>query len=184
MNGMCKSSGFSYLAMLLLIAVLSVALTKTYERTDTIAKREKEKELFFVGNQYKQAIMNYYNQSPGGFKELPKSIDDLLRDARFVETKRHLRRRFMDPITGEHFSVMLDENKRIKGVASTSSAEILQMALFGEGALTVPAASKPIARIYSDVKFEYIKEAQPANVNAGNGELQENPFNSEINNDL
>lgn len=177
-----QQSGFSYLAMLFLIAALSVVLTKTYERSDTIAKRDKEKELFFIGNQYRQAIMSYYNQSPGGFKELPKELDDLLSDNRFVGTKRHLRKRFMDPVTGEDFSVLLDESERIKGISSTSNAEILQLTLFDDENAKHPAQEKAVVGIYSDVKFEYVQVDEQED--AGDGDLQEGLLISEESNDF
>ncbi len=158
-----KHNGFSYLAMLFIVAVLAVTLTQTYQRSDTLAKREKEKQLFFVGSQYKQALTSYYNQSPSGFKELPKKIDDLVSDSRFVSTKRHLRKQYLDPITGGALNLILDGNGRIKGVYSSSTGEILQTTLFEEVNATALAAEKKPMRTYADIKFEYILEENNQN---------------------
>jgi len=154
-----QQRGFSYLAMLFIVAVLSVVLTQTYQRSDTIAKREKEKELYFVGQQYKQALTSYYNQSPNGLNQLPRKIEDLLSDSRFVVTKRHLRKQYLDPITGGELQLILDGDARIKGVYSRSNAAILQLALFEEDAQKIPAAGKALLRVYSDIKFEYEQQS-------------------------
>jgi len=153
-----KQIGFSYLAMLFIVAVLAVTLTQTYQHSDTIAKREKEKELFFIGNQYKQAINSYYNQSPDGLKELPKKIENLVNDGRFVSNKHHLRKRYLDPMTGGDWQLILDENNRIKGVYSASGAEILQVTLFEDVNPMPPNAEKARPRVYADIKFESVQE--------------------------
>jgi len=158
-----KQVGFSYLAMLFIVAVLSVTLTQTYQRSDTLAKREKEKALFFIGNQYKQAIESYYNQSPGGIRELPKKIEDLVRDGRFVSTKRHLRKQYLDPITDGEFRLILDGDSRIKGVYSASTASILQVNLFDDINPTPPTAEKKVLQTYTDIKFEYMLEENNEN---------------------
>ncbi len=166
-NVLLRQYGFSYLAMLFLIAVLGVTLTTTYERSDTIAKRQKEKQLYFIGNQYKQALTSYYNASPGGFKELPKNIEGLLKDSRFVTTKRHLRKQYLDPMTGGDMQLILDEDERIAGVYSASNESILQTALFEESDPTNPATEKEPPRIYSEVKFEYESSDELESLEAG-----------------
>ena len=42
------------------------------ELASNAAKREKELELLFVGDAYRQAIGQYYESSPAGHKHYPK----------------------------------------------------------------------------------------------------------------
>jgi type II secretory pathway pseudopilin PulG len=66
----------------------------------TVQKREKERELLFVGHQFSQALDGYYNQTPGRAPRYPMQLADLLKDPRAAATVRHLRRIYPDPITG------------------------------------------------------------------------------------
>lgn len=142
--------------------MLAIAVGATYEQMGTIIKREKEQELMFAGKQYQQALASYYHQSPEGLKELPTSLDDLLLDKRFVATKRHLRKRFIDPITGGDWGLMMNENNQIKGVYSTSNAQVLQTAKLLNS--DTPDAGQ--VQIYSDMKFEFIPSEKPQRTDA------------------
>jgi len=150
-----RQLGFSYLAVLFIVAVLAASLAATSELRETSAKREKERELAFIGHQYSQALTSYYHQSPGGFKELPKKIDDLLKDSRFVSTKRHLRKRFADPVTGGDWGVVQDEGGRISAVYSMSGGAVLQTTVFADMAVQKkPIIGKLPILVYSDVQFK------------------------------
>jgi len=56
----------------------------------------------FVGEQFQQAIMSYYNNATGGLKQYPESLEDLLMDSRSSTSKRHLRKIFLDPMTNSY----------------------------------------------------------------------------------
>jgi hypothetical protein len=60
-------------------------------------QREKEAELIFRGEQYRDAIASYYKKE----QRYPKALDELLEDKRYPMPVRHLRRMYRDPITGE-----------------------------------------------------------------------------------
>lgn len=143
--------GFGYLAVLLIVLLLAVAMGATYERVDTLMQREKEQEWLFAGKQYQQAIASYYNKSPNGFKELPSSIDDLLQDKRFVANTRHLRKPFADPITGGDWALIRDENQKIKGVYSQSAAPVLQISQL----LDVEIDNLTETSTYANIKYEF-----------------------------
>ncbi|HYR35273.1 MAG TPA: type II secretion system protein [Burkholderiales bacterium] len=91
--------GFTYLGVLLIIAVMGAGLAAFGELYSHAAQREKERELLFIGNQFREAVGSYYNKSPGA-KVYPKKLEDLLEDKRFPMPQRHLRRVYMDPMTG------------------------------------------------------------------------------------
>ncbi|CAK0781592.1 hypothetical protein CCP3SC15_930023 [Gammaproteobacteria bacterium] len=92
--------GFTYLGLLFAVAMAGVALAATGVLWSTQRQREREQDLLFVGNQIRQAIRSYYEHSPGLVKRYPAKLDDLLRDNRFLTVQRHLRQRYMDPMTG------------------------------------------------------------------------------------
>lgn len=113
-------SGFSYLGVLILVAVMSIALTGAGRYWSTIVKREREAELLYRGDQIREAIASYYNTPPGGqSKSYPRQFSDLLKDPRYPNLKRHLRKWYTDPMThGGEWVYVLDAANRLKGVHS------------------------------------------------------------------
>ena len=96
-----RQRGFTYLCALLLVAVAAAGLAAISELWSHARQREKEAELLWIGNQFKQAIGLYYQRSPGAVKRYPEKLEDLLEDRRFVSTQRYLRRIYTDPMTGK-----------------------------------------------------------------------------------
>src|SRR6187549_538427 len=101
-------AGFTYIGILIAMALFGVALAATGEVWRTAAQREREQELLFVGNQYRQAFMNYYAGTPAGKPRFPRTLENLVEDNRFPVTRRHLRRVYADPMTGKPDWVLLD----------------------------------------------------------------------------
>lgn len=115
--------GFTYVALLILIAVMSVALAATGELWQMTMKRERELELLFVGNQFRLALTSYYKNSAGSGR-YPMTLDDLLKDPRFPETRRHLRKIFPDPMSHTvNWGLLKGANGEIFGVYSRSEEE-------------------------------------------------------------
>jgi len=119
-----RQHGFSLLALLFLVAGLGVAMAALGTMWHTAAQREKERDLLFVGNQYRQAIEAFWRKPlpVGAVRRLPKNFDELLLDARFPTTVRHLRRLYRDPMTGEtEWGLVKDPDGGIYGVYSRSA---------------------------------------------------------------
>ena len=93
-----RQGGFTYLGLLLAIAVLGIALAAASEVWATTAKRQRLAELEWIGNQYVQAIGTFYESSPGAVKQFPRSIEDLLEDRRVPFVRRHLRQPYLNPM--------------------------------------------------------------------------------------
>lgn len=93
-----RTGGFTYVGLLITVAVMGLGLAAYGELYSHAAQREKEAELIFIGGQFRDAIASYYNKSPGT-KAYPKKIDDLLEDNRFPMPQHHLRRLYRDPMT-------------------------------------------------------------------------------------
>lgn len=95
-----RQRGFTYVAALIMVATMGAVAAAFGELTSHAAQREKEKDLLFVGNQYREAITAYYRRTPGAFKRYPHTLEELLEDRRYPVPVRHLRRLYADPITG------------------------------------------------------------------------------------
>jgi type II secretory pathway pseudopilin PulG len=126
-----KQQGFTYLALMIIVAVMGAGLAAIGELYSHAAQREKERELLFVGHQFRQAIAGYYEKSPGA-KAYPRSLDDLLEDKRFPMPQRHLRRLYPDPMTGKADWGLLEMpgGAGIMGVHSLSEERPLKSAGF------------------------------------------------------
>jgi type II secretory pathway pseudopilin PulG len=96
---MRRQKGFTYMIALFMVATLSVVSLRAMERTLTKDRREREAELLYVGQAYRQAIQVYYQNSPGTAKKYPPDLQSLLQDARTTSLQRPLRKLYRDPIT-------------------------------------------------------------------------------------
>ncbi|MGM9491325.1 type II secretion system protein [Ideonella sp. YS5] len=92
--------GFTYLGLLLAIALLGIGMVAASEVWVTTARRQRMEQLEWVGQQYVQAIGSYYENSPGQVKTYPTALEDLLEDRRFAFTRRHLRQFYANPFSG------------------------------------------------------------------------------------
>jgi type II secretory pathway pseudopilin PulG len=142
------SGGFTYLTVLFIVAVITAGLALVGEVWETAAKREKETELLFIGNQYRQAITRYYL---AGKNLYPRALEDLLKDPRQPGTVRYLRRAYQDPFTGKaEWGIVKAPDGGIQGVYSLSEEKPLKMANF-----KVRDAGFESAKTYADWKFVY-----------------------------
>jgi type II secretory pathway pseudopilin PulG len=122
--------GFTYVGLLLAVAIMGAGLAAIGEVASTAAKREKEAELLFVGDQFARAITQYLASSPGG-QQYPPTLEDLLADKRYPNVRRHLRRIYPDPMTGRADWVLVrGPGGGIVGVHSQSMARPLKVANF------------------------------------------------------
>jgi type II secretory pathway pseudopilin PulG len=116
-----RQQGFTYLGLLFIIALMGATLALTGVTWHAAQKREKERQLLFVGNQFRQAIAAYYNRSPGNVKQYPGTLGDLLKDPRQLVPQRYLRRVYPDPVTGKgEWGLVKTRDNRIMGVFSLS----------------------------------------------------------------
>ncbi|NML43474.1 type II secretion system protein [Ramlibacter sp. G-1-2-2] len=137
------------LAVLLFILVSSLAASSLFVSQGTQARREKEEQLLFVGDQFRKALLSYYNSiPPGGARALPRSLDELLADQRFPVPIQHLRRLYLDPMTGRADWRLLMANGQILGVSSTSEQSPIK-----SGGFSRPYEGFARAKSYSDWIF-------------------------------
>jgi type II secretory pathway pseudopilin PulG len=138
------------LAALFMVAILSGGLALAGEVWETSAKREKEAELLFIGNQYRRAIERYYESTPGGVTRYPRTLEELLADPRQPSLRRHLRRLYPDPFGNKEWGLVKAPDGGISGVYSLSEEPPLKT-----GNFRLPDAGFESAKRYSDWKFVY-----------------------------
>lgn len=119
------SSGFTYLGLMLIVAIAGIALSGIGVMWKTEMQRENEKELRFVGEQYVAAIASYYECKVCGPNQLPKNLKDLLKDSRSPGLVRHIRKLYRDPMTRGNDWGLVKVGDRITGVYSKSKLEPL-----------------------------------------------------------
>jgi hypothetical protein len=116
-----RARGFAYIWTLLLVAVMGVGLVVASELHATAARRDKERELLFIGHEFRNALGRYYDSTPAdGRPRYPLTLQELLRDPRFANARRHLRRVYADPVTGKAQWGLLRQEGRIVGIHSLS----------------------------------------------------------------
>jgi type II secretory pathway pseudopilin PulG len=126
-----RERGVVLLALLLALALAGIGLMAAVDVWSVTRQREREKELLFVGDQYRQAIQRYYYGAPSGSgRVLPASLDVLLEDDRYPIPVHHLRRLYPDPITGSIEWGLVHAGEQIAGVYSLSEAKPIKQAGF------------------------------------------------------
>ncbi len=140
--------GATLMIVLVLVVIVGLSAGIAGSTWKTVMQRAREEQLLWVGEQYRRAIESYVShrgvtgQAGGGgiqsirlgqsdeeknraaaFLGYPNSLEDLLKDPRSLQTVRHIRRLYKDPMTGEDFELVLAPGNRIKGVRSTSKEE-------------------------------------------------------------
>ena len=128
-----RQAGITFLVVLFSMAIAGIALAGTGVLWQLESRREKEKELLFIGEEYRRAIDRYYDKTPGEAKQYPEKLEDLLQDKRFTIPVHHLRRLYRDPMTPDGEWELIKQQGRITGVASKSRNEPIKIAGFAAG---------------------------------------------------
>ncbi|NTV94324.1 MAG: type II secretion system protein [Thiobacillus sp.] len=123
--------GYTYIGLLVLVAIMGLGLTAAAEVWLTEQQREKERELLFIGNQFRQALDQYYRNTPGRALRYPLSLEDLLEDPRYPMPRRYLRKIYPDPMTrGTQWGLVTGPKGEIYGVHSLSEEAPLKKGNF------------------------------------------------------
>jgi type II secretory pathway pseudopilin PulG len=158
--------GFTYIALLFIVALMGAALVGIGQIRHVQVQRDKEAELLFVGNQFRRAISLYYERAPGGARQYPKQLQDLLQDPRYPNVQRHLRKLYMDPMTGKaEWGLVRTPDGSIIGVYSLSEDMPIKTAGF-----TAQDAGFADSISYREWKFAYLPaDARGAGTKAAPG---------------
>ena len=146
-----RQRGFSYLIALFMVALLAILSLRGLQNTAMKERRDKEAELLFVGQEYRNAIKMYYDNTPGSVKQFPPDIKSLLEDGRTTRMNRPLRKLYLDPMTNsDSWGVVPGPNGGVMGVYSLST----QIPVKTDG-FPVELMSFTNAKQYQEWKFIY-----------------------------
>lgn len=95
-----RQQGFTYLGLLILLAIIGLVGAAGLKMGALLQRRAAEQELLDIGAAFADALQSYAGATPAGQAQQPPSLHDLLKDPRFPGTRRHLRKLYVDPITG------------------------------------------------------------------------------------
>jgi type II secretory pathway pseudopilin PulG len=157
--------GFTLLGLLFLVAGLGVAMAALGTMWHSVAQREKERDLLFVGDQYRRAIESFWTVPlpVGTPRRLPKNFAELLVDPRFPQTVRHLRRVYRDPMTANgEWGLLNGPDGGIAGVFSLSEGTPFKRKNF-----PLAYAQFEAAQSYRDWVFRF--DVEKAERDAGQG---------------
>jgi type II secretory pathway pseudopilin PulG len=150
-----KPHGFTYLALLFMIAITSALAAAGTQRWQTLLAREREAEQIYRAGQIAAALGRYYTAQASN-KQFPRSLDDLLEDRRSAVVLRHLRRLYVDPVTGKaDWELVTDSSGGIVALRSRSSHPAWYVADLGQ-----PAAD--VVWLQSDRLYAAVMPAAPA----------------------
>lgn len=140
-----RHRGFTYVGFLIAVAVTGAGLAAFAEIASHAMQREKEAELLFRGNQYREAIAAYHRTED----RYPQSLDHLILNKGFSVPVRHLRKLYADPMTGSADWVLVQApDGGIMGVHSSSQAAPIKTGNFAARDMGFEEA-----QAYSDWKF-------------------------------
>jgi type II secretory pathway pseudopilin PulG len=151
-----RECGFTYLGILIALALVSLSLAAAGTVWSVQKQRQREQQLLWVGQQFRDAIARYHSATPLNLHQYPRALEELVEDRRGPAVRRHLRRIYADPLTGAmDWDLVRTPEGAIIGVASLSMDTPRKRAHFDE----VDAAFEG-ARCYCDWRFVYLPGLQ------------------------
>lgn len=130
---MKRQAGFTYVGVIVLVAIIGLVGAATLRVGTLMQRAAAEEELLEIGAAFSEALRSYAAATPKGQPTHPQNLGDLLKDPRFPGVKRHLRKLFVDPITGTQEWGLLtvgDGKGGILGFYSLSDSAPLKVANF------------------------------------------------------
>jgi type II secretory pathway pseudopilin PulG len=122
--------GAALLIVLVMVVIVGLSSGIAGMSWRSIVQRADEAELFWRGDQYRQAIKSYYEYGAGGSRnptgQYPAKLEDLIKDPRSLARKKHIRQLYIDPVTDGDWELIKDKSGRITGVRSSSALEPFQ----------------------------------------------------------
>lgn len=94
-------AGFTYVGLLVLVTVIGLVGAAALKVDALMRRAAAERELLEIGAAFSEALRSYADATPRGQPAQPPSLQDLLRDPRYPGVRRHLRKIFLDPMTGK-----------------------------------------------------------------------------------
>lgn len=148
--------GFTYMGLMMIVAISGIAMAGAGIVWQQDMQREREKELLFIGEEYRKAIGSYYENSPNGNKQYPITLQELLVDNRGLTTKHHIRKLYLDPFTKDANWVLIKQQSGIFGVHSNVQLKPIKKTGFLQQDESFSEAAS-----YNDWRFFYTPGSNP-----------------------
>ena len=131
--GTRRQAGFTYLGLIIFVTIIGLVGAATLKIGALLQRAAAEEELLDIGAAFGAALDSYAAATPQGASPYPPSLKELLKDPRVPGVRRHLRKIFVDPLTGkaEWGIVYLGEGTTgVIAVHSLSTAKPLKVGNF------------------------------------------------------
>jgi type II secretory pathway pseudopilin PulG len=130
--GAPRETGFTYVGLIVLVAIIGLVGAATLKVDALLRRAAAEQELLEIGAAFSTALRSYADATPRGQPTYPPSLQELLKDPRSPAVLRHLRKIFVDPMTGKATwgIVHAGNDSGVLAVYSLSKARPLKIANF------------------------------------------------------
>lgn len=127
-----RAGGFTYVSLIIMVAIIGLVAAASLKLGATVQRSRAEQQLLLIGAAFSDALQSYADATPAGQPPQPPSLKELLRDPRFPTPRRHLRKIFVDPMTGkaEWGIVYLGGTTGVLAVYSLSEARPVKIGNF------------------------------------------------------
>jgi type II secretory pathway pseudopilin PulG len=96
-----REAGFTYVGLIVLVAIVGLVGAATLKADALLRRAAAEQELLEIGAAFSAALQSYAEATPRGQPPYPPSLQELLKDPRSPAIRRHLRKIFVDPVSGK-----------------------------------------------------------------------------------
>lgn len=122
-KGVTEQEGFTFLWLVLGLLLLGLGTQHVFVSVAQQQLSAQMRQQARLVEAYNQALQAYRDASPGSRKQYPAELKDLLLDTRQIQTRRHLRRLYPDPLQPQldptqAWGLVRDEQGRITRVYS------------------------------------------------------------------
>ena len=127
-----REQGFTYVGLIVLVTIIGLVGAATLKADALLRRAAAEEELLEIGAAFSAALTSYAEATPRGQPPQPPSLEVLLKDPRSPAIRRHLRKIFVNPITGkaEWGIVHAGSDTGVLAVYSLSKSRPLKVANF------------------------------------------------------
>lgn len=126
-----RQQGFTYLGLIILVAIIGMVGAAGLKVGSLLQRAQAEEELLEIGAEFSRALKSYADATPRGHPPFPATLEELLRDPRVPGVRRHLRKIYVDPMTGKaQWGLVKIGDTGVLGVYSLSTVKPLKLANF------------------------------------------------------